>query len=200
MRRRVRSTAGFAIGAADSSACVYGWRALVNSSSVGATSTIWPRYITATTSVAEWATALHRVRDEHPEVCVGVGTIMDADMAWRAIDAGAQFLVTPRIDRAVRAVAHAVGIAVLEGGCTPSEVLGAVDANGIAKLFPAHVGGPQYLRSLLAVAPGARIVPTGGIRLRDAHEWLAAGAFAVGIGRDLIDAELSPAAWRASSA
>jgi 2-dehydro-3-deoxyphosphogluconate aldolase/(4S)-4-hydroxy-2-oxoglutarate aldolase len=71
-----------------------------------------------------------------------------------------------------------------EGGLTPTEVLGVAE-HGVAKLFPAHVGGLSYLKSLLAVAPTARIMPTGGIPLASAAEWLAAGAFAVGIGSDL---------------
>jgi 2-dehydro-3-deoxyphosphogluconate aldolase/(4S)-4-hydroxy-2-oxoglutarate aldolase len=79
---------------------------------------------------------------------------------------------------------HAAGVPLIEGGLTPTEVLDA-SSRGIAKLFPAHVGGARYLRSLLAVAPGARIMPTGGIPLSEVGDWLAAGAVAVGVGSDL---------------
>ncbi len=70
------------------------------------------------------------------------------------------------------------------GGYTPAELLAAADG-GIAKLFPAHAAGPRYLRSVLAVAPGARVIPTGGIALDDVGAWLEAGAYAVGIGSEL---------------
>jgi 2-dehydro-3-deoxyphosphogluconate aldolase/(4S)-4-hydroxy-2-oxoglutarate aldolase len=73
----------------------------------------------------------------------------------------------------------------VEGGLTPTEVLEAA-SRGAAKLFPAHVGGVRYLTSLLAVAPGAQIMPTGGIPLDEVHDWLAAGALAVGVGNDLM--------------
>ncbi|HEY2985955.1 MAG TPA: hypothetical protein VGJ38_17490 [Jatrophihabitantaceae bacterium] len=73
----------------------------------------------------------------------------------------------------------------IESGQTPTELMTALEIGGIAKLFPAHVGGPAYLRSFLSVAPGAKIVPTGGIPLGQIAEWLDAGAYAVGVGRDL---------------
>src|SRR5690606_35116931 len=76
------------------------------------------------------------------------------------------------------------GIALIGGGSTPGEIHQAA-SEGIAKLFPAHVGGPAYLRSLKAVLPDAHIVPTGGITVDAAADWLAAGALAVGIGGDL---------------
>ena len=78
----------------------------------------------------------------------------------------------------------AAGVPFVEGGLTPTEVLDAA-SHGIAKLFPAHAGGLRYLQSLLAVAPEARIMPTGGIPLDEVRDWLAAGALAVGVGSDL---------------
>jgi 2-dehydro-3-deoxyphosphogluconate aldolase/(4S)-4-hydroxy-2-oxoglutarate aldolase len=117
-------------------------------------------------------------------VLVGAGTLRTREDAKRAVAAGAQFLVTPCPAAEVRAVAEAAGVPLLEGGFTPGEVLAATD-RGIAKLFPAHVGGTALLRSILALSPGARIVPTGGIRLADVPAWLDAGAYAVGIGSEL---------------
>jgi 2-dehydro-3-deoxyphosphogluconate aldolase / (4S)-4-hydroxy-2-oxoglutarate aldolase len=75
-------------------------------------------------------------------------------------------------------------VPAIGGGFSPAEVLAAAD-RGVAKLFPAHVGGIQLMTSLLALAPGARIVPTGGVALAAVPDWLAAGAFAVGVGSDL---------------
>ncbi|MFE6840537.1 hypothetical protein ACFVFI_37685, partial [Streptomyces sp. NPDC057705] len=73
----------------------------------------------------------------------------------------------------------------IEGGFTPGEIAAAVRAAGAAKVFPAHVGGPGFVRSLRAVLPGAVIIPTGGIRPAEVPDWLAAGATAVGIGNGL---------------
>jgi 2-dehydro-3-deoxyphosphogluconate aldolase/(4S)-4-hydroxy-2-oxoglutarate aldolase len=117
-------------------------------------------------------------------VVVGAGTLRTQEDAQRAVAAGAQFLVTPCPAPDVRTVAETAGVPLLEGGFTPGEVLAATD-RGIAKLFPAHVGGTELLRSILALSPGARIVPTGGIQLADVPAWLDAGAYAVGIGSEL---------------
>jgi 2-dehydro-3-deoxyphosphogluconate aldolase/(4S)-4-hydroxy-2-oxoglutarate aldolase len=118
------------------------------------------------------------------EIIVGVGTVRTAADADTAIGCGARFLVTPCPAPAVREAAEAGRVPLLEGGLTPGEVLAAAD-RGIAKLFPAHVGGIDLLRSILALSPDARIVPTGGIRLADVPAWLEAGAYAVGIGSEL---------------
>jgi 2-dehydro-3-deoxyphosphogluconate aldolase / (4S)-4-hydroxy-2-oxoglutarate aldolase len=138
--------------------------------------------LTATT--AGWADAVAALRSRAGDLVVGAGTITTADDARAAVDAGAHFLVSPYPAPAVRPVADAAGIPFIEGGSTPGEVADAA-SRGVAKLFPAHVGGPTYLRSLSAVLPGARIIPTGGIRLADVGDWLRAGAFAVGVGSDL---------------
>lgn len=138
--------------------------------------------IELTTTIAGWQEVVGAVRS--PGLCVGVGTIRSADQAREAAAMGADFCVSPCLVPGARGVLEAAGMPFIEGGLTPSEVLEAA-SRGIAKLFPAHLGGPAYLRSLLAVAPDARIVPTGGIPLEQAGEWLDAGAVAVGVGSDL---------------
>jgi 2-dehydro-3-deoxyphosphogluconate aldolase / (4S)-4-hydroxy-2-oxoglutarate aldolase len=140
--------------------------------------------IEVTTTIDGWDTIIETIRDRDPEVCVGAGTVTTPAFAGRALEVGAQFCVSPCLVPDVRTTLAASDIPLMEGGLTPTEVLGAAE-HGVAKLFPAHVGGVPYLRSLLAVAPQARIMPTGGIPLASAAEWLAAGAFAVGIGSDL---------------
>jgi 2-dehydro-3-deoxyphosphogluconate aldolase/(4S)-4-hydroxy-2-oxoglutarate aldolase len=136
--------------------------------------------LTATTP--GWQNALARLREEHSHATFGVGTVVKAADAETALDAGANFLVSPWPAAEVRKIALRRGVAFLEGGFTPAE-LAAATGRGIAKLFPAHVGGPAYLKSLMAVLPGARIMPTGGIKTADIASWLAAGALAVGIGQ-----------------
>jgi 2-dehydro-3-deoxyphosphogluconate aldolase/(4S)-4-hydroxy-2-oxoglutarate aldolase len=133
-----------------------------------------------TASTPGWERAVGSLED----VIVGVGTLRTREDAQRAVAAGARFLVTPCPAPGVRAVADAANVPLLEGGFTPGEILAAAD-RGIAKLFPAHVGGTALLRSILALSPGARIVPTGGIGLADVPAWLDAGAYAVGIGSEL---------------
>jgi len=137
-----------------------------------------------TTTIPGWQDVVSALRDHAEELTVGVGTIRSVDHARQAADAGADFCVSPCLMPSAWGVLHAAGVPLIEGGLTPTEVLDAA-SRGIAKLFPAHVGGPRYLRSLLAVAPEARVMPTGGIPLPEVGDWLAAGAIAVGVGSDL---------------
>jgi 2-dehydro-3-deoxyphosphogluconate aldolase/(4S)-4-hydroxy-2-oxoglutarate aldolase len=136
--------------------------------------------IELTTTIPSWQSVIAQVRSAYPDATLGMGTVTTARDAVAAQEVGADFLVSPWPSSAVREVAH---VPFIEGGFTPAEIAAAA-AHGIAKLFPAHVGGPAYLRSLLAVIPGAKIIPTGGIQPSEVDEWLAAGALAVGIGAD----------------
>lgn len=119
-----------------------------------------------------------------PEALIGLGTVTSPRIAEAALAAGAHFLVSPFQMPEVRPVADAADRLLIEGGSTPSEVRTAAE-RGVAKLFPAHIGGIPYLKSLLAVLPGARIMATGGVTVDSAAQWLDAGAFAVGIGNDI---------------
>ncbi|GHI85583.1 bifunctional 4-hydroxy-2-oxoglutarate aldolase/2-dehydro-3-deoxy-phosphogluconate aldolase [Streptomyces xanthophaeus] len=147
------------------------------------------RAVELTTSTPGWPGAVTRtapLTDAHGRrAVVGVGTVTTTAQAEAALDAGAAFLVSPYPAPEVREVADRRAAVFLEGGFTPGEIAAAARSGGAAKVFPAHVGGPRYLRSLRAVLPGALIVPTGGIRPGDVHDWLAAGATAVGIGDGL---------------
>jgi 2-dehydro-3-deoxyphosphogluconate aldolase / (4S)-4-hydroxy-2-oxoglutarate aldolase len=147
-----------------------------------------------TATTPDWPRALERVRADHPDALIGLGTVRSAEQALRALDAGADFVVSPCPAPAVRAALDG-RLPYVEGGMSVGEVLAAAEY-GVAKLFPAHVGGVAYLRSLLAIAPGAQLVPTGGIALADVPAWLAAGAVAVGVGRDLLAADDLAAAVR----
>jgi len=144
--------------------------------------------LTATTP--GWADALTEARTRWPGLVTGVGTVVTAADARQAARLGAGFLVSPYPAAPVREVADSTGVPFIEGGFTPAEIAAAA-SRGIAKLFPAHVGGPSYLRSLLSVLPGAAIIPTGGIQPGQAGEWLAAGALAVGLGRALLTGDVS---------
>lgn len=139
--------------------------------------------LTATTR--GWEELLVDLRAELPHVVLGIGTVTKAADAERAVAAGADFIVSPHAACEVRRVASAAEILFVEGGFSPGEVAAAASA-GPAKLFPASVGGPDYLRSLLAIMPKALIIPTGGVKVDDVPVYLAAGAFAVGVGSDLL--------------
>ncbi|CAM5345529.1 bifunctional 4-hydroxy-2-oxoglutarate aldolase/2-dehydro-3-deoxy-phosphogluconate aldolase [Streptomyces avidinii] len=147
------------------------------------------RAVELTTSTPGWAAAVSRTAPlsdvRGRPALMGVGTVTTTAQAETALDAGAAFLVSPYPAPEVRAVAVRREAVFIEGGFTPGEIASAVRAGGAAKVFPAHVGGPGFLRSLRAVLPEAVIIPTGGIRPTEVPEWLAAGATAVGIGGGL---------------
>jgi 2-dehydro-3-deoxyphosphogluconate aldolase/(4S)-4-hydroxy-2-oxoglutarate aldolase len=122
------------------------------------------------------------------KVLVGAGTVTDAQTARRAIDAGANFIVSPCLAREVVEAAHHAEIAVLPGALTPTEVFEAFRLGGdMVKVFPAQsVGGAAYLRALRGPFPDIPLVPTGGVTLENIGEMFKAGAAAVGVGTELI--------------
>lgn len=120
-------------------------------------------------------------------VLVGVGSVLDPEQCQQSIDAGAQFVVTPALRPQVIAASLNRNIPVLSGGLTPTELLQAHELGcELVKLFPAHLGGPRYLKDVLAPMPFLKLLPTGGIGPENAREYLAAGAVALGIGGNLI--------------
>jgi 2-dehydro-3-deoxyphosphogluconate aldolase/(4S)-4-hydroxy-2-oxoglutarate aldolase len=136
-----------------------------------------------TTSTPDWADAVRELAGSGSTV--GVGTVRGPDDARLALEAGAAFLVSPFPVPGVAAEAAAAGVPFVQGGFTPGELHLAAAGSDIAKVFPAHLGGPRYLRSLAPVLPGVRLVPTGGIGWAEVTAYLEAGAFAVGIGSGL---------------
>lgn len=129
------------------------------------------------------------VRDSGSDLLVGAGTVIDADSARLCIDAGAQFLVSPGFDHGMVNSARDAGVAVLPGALTPSEIMAAVTAGAdFVKIFPcAQVGGAGYIKALRGPFPKVRFVPTGGVNLNTAADFLRAGAAALGVGGELVD-------------
>ncbi|MFG2714735.1 bifunctional 4-hydroxy-2-oxoglutarate aldolase/2-dehydro-3-deoxy-phosphogluconate aldolase [Streptomyces goshikiensis] len=150
------------------------------------------RAVELTTTTPGWAGAVARTAPLSDATgrpaLIGVGTVTTAAQARTALDAGAAFLISPYPAPEVRAYAAERGAVFVEGGFTPGEIAAAARHAGAAKVFPAHVGGPAFIRSLKAVLPTALLVPTGGITPAEVPHWLAAGATAVGIGAGLPDA------------
>jgi 2-dehydro-3-deoxyphosphogluconate aldolase / (4S)-4-hydroxy-2-oxoglutarate aldolase len=119
---------------------------------------------------------------------VGAGTVRTVSDARSAIAAGASFLVSPTLSVPVIEFAAGEGVPVLPGVFTPTEIDAALGAGAeLVKLFPATALGPAYLRDVLVPLADACVVPTGGVRLEEAPEWLAAGAVALGVGSPLLD-------------
>ena len=118
----------------------------------------------------------------------GAGTVLDADTAHRVIDAGAQFVVSPVFRREVIEACHAHDVPAMPGCLTPTEILDAWDAGAdIVKVFPATTFGPGYLKDVRAPLPHVKLMPTGGVTLDNAGDWIRAGAVAVGVGSALLD-------------
>ncbi len=119
---------------------------------------------------------------------VGVGSVLNEQMAEEAINAGAKYLVSPVMKPELINIAHENGIPAMIGAFTPTEIQTAFEKDAdIVKVFPADVLGVNYFKSLLAPMPHLKLMPTGGVNLDNPGEWLSAGACAVGIGSALVN-------------
>jgi 2-dehydro-3-deoxyphosphogluconate aldolase/(4S)-4-hydroxy-2-oxoglutarate aldolase len=123
---------------------------------------------------------------------IGAGTLTDGELARRAVDAGAQYLVTPYLVPAVADVAAHTGIPLVMGALTPTEIARALELGAqLVKVFPvAPVGGPAYIRALRGPMPDPAIWVSGGARIEDCEEYLRAGTDVVGLTNDLFRPEL----------
>jgi len=123
------------------------------------------------------------------DVLVGAGTVLDAETARACMLSGAQFVVSPALNLKTIECCRRYGVAVLPGALTPTEVLQAWTAGAdFVKVFPAGaLGGASYLRALKAPLPHIELVPTGGVSLKTAADFIKAGASALGVGADLVD-------------
>jgi 2-dehydro-3-deoxyphosphogluconate aldolase/(4S)-4-hydroxy-2-oxoglutarate aldolase len=122
------------------------------------------------------------------EVIVGAGTVLDAQAARQCFDAGAEFLVSPGLDLGTIKAANDAGKLIMAGALTPTEVITAWKGGAdFVKVFPASaVGGPAYLKALRGPLPQVPLVPTGGVNLNTAADFLRAGASALGVGGELV--------------
>jgi 2-dehydro-3-deoxyphosphogluconate aldolase/(4S)-4-hydroxy-2-oxoglutarate aldolase len=121
-------------------------------------------------------------------ILFGAGTVIDAATARAVIDAGARFIVSPVFRREVIDACHERDIAVAPGCFTPTEILDAHEYGAdVVKVFPATALGPGYIKDIRAPLPQLRLMPTGGVTLDNAGDWIRAGAIAVGVGSALLD-------------
>ena len=128
------------------------------------------------------------VRTVGDHMNIGVGSVLNAGTAQEAIDAGANYVVSPIFKKEIIETAHRNNVPAMPGAFTPTEILTAFEAGAdIVKVFPADVVGMAFFRGILAPMPHLKLMPTGGVTLTNAGEWLKAGACAVGVGSALLD-------------
>ncbi len=125
------------------------------------------------------------------EILVGAGTVLNAEMARRCLDVGAEFLVSPGFNHGMVKFALQEGKLVMPGALTPTEVITAWEAGAdFVKVFPCgQVGGAKYIKALKGPLPQIPLVPTGGVNLNTAAEFIEAGAAALGVGGELVSAD-----------
>jgi 2-dehydro-3-deoxyphosphogluconate aldolase/(4S)-4-hydroxy-2-oxoglutarate aldolase len=136
--------------------------------------------------------AMHVIRRltlERPDLLIGAGTVLDPETARICILEGARFIVSPALNLKTIEICHRYSVAVFPGALTPTEIVTAWQAGAdVVKLFPASaMGGAKYLSAIKAPLPQIEIIPTGGVSVTTAAEFLHAGAFALGVGADLAD-------------
>jgi 2-dehydro-3-deoxyphosphogluconate aldolase / (4S)-4-hydroxy-2-oxoglutarate aldolase len=144
-----------------------------------------------TMTVPDAITVIRQVARQYgKDVLLGAGTVTTAHQAEQCIAAGAEFIVSPGLSFPVLSAAQACGKLAIPGALTPTELMNA-QQNGakLIKIFPCgNVGGPKYLKSLRGPFPDASLIPTGGVNVSNAAEFIAAGAFALGVGAELVNA------------
>jgi 2-dehydro-3-deoxyphosphogluconate aldolase / (4S)-4-hydroxy-2-oxoglutarate aldolase len=132
---------------------------------------------------------MRNLAEQRPDILVGAGTVLDPETARMCILEGAQYVVSPALNLRTIEMCQRYSIPVLPGALTPTEVITAWQAGAdVIKIFPASaMGGAKYLKGLKAPLPQVEMIPTGGVSLATAKEFLEAGAFALGVGADLVD-------------
>jgi len=139
--------------------------------------------------------ALHAIREVSAQLglraLIGVGTVLDVETCRAAVGAGAEFVVSPIMRPEIVAAAHAADRPVMLGAYTPTEAQSAHEAGAdFIKIFPADGLGPAYIKAIRAPLPHLRIVPTGGVDLTTAIEFIKAGCVALGVGSALVSAQI----------
>jgi 2-dehydro-3-deoxyphosphogluconate aldolase/(4S)-4-hydroxy-2-oxoglutarate aldolase len=129
------------------------------------------------------------VRETQGRILIGAGTVLDPETARACMLVGAEFIVSPSLNVRTIEICRRYSVPVMPGALTPTEVVTAWEAGAdVVKVFPCSaLGGAKYLKALKAPLPQIELIPTGGVSLATAAEFLAAGAFALGVGGDLVN-------------
>lgn len=145
------------------------------------------RTIEVTFTVPGASRVITALRERYPELLVGAGTVLDTATAREAINAGAQYLLSLGLVPEMIETAHRYGLPAIPGVLTPTEAVQGLNLGAdMLKLFPASLGGPDYLKALRAPLPQASWCPTGGVALENLAAWARAGADVVGVGGPLL--------------
>lgn len=130
-------------------------------------------------------------KDSLDDAIIGAGTVLDVQSALTVIQAGAQFVVSPVLNHEIIKICHEHDVVCVPGCFSPTEIYSAWNAGAdIVKVFPATVLTPKYFKDLSRPFPDIRLMPTGGVTIENAVEWINAGACAIAIGTDLLDKKL----------
>ncbi len=148
--------------------------------------------VEVTMSIPKAIAGIERLADRFgDQAVIGVGTVIDAATARDSIAAGAEFVVSPNFDPEVVATTRRYGKISIPGAFTPTEILHAWTAGAdVVKVFPSTTLGSGYIKDLLAPLPQLRLMPTGGVDLKNVGGWIKAGAVLVGVGSSLITKEM----------
>src|ERR1700678_3638491 len=132
---------------------------------------------------------MRKLAEARPDILIGAGTVLDPETARHCILEGAQFVVSPALNLQTIEMCHRYGVPVLPGALPPTEIVTAWQAGAdVVKVFPASaMGGAKYLTALKGPLPQIEMIPTGGVMLGTAKEFLEAEAFALGVGSDLVN-------------
>lgn len=150
------------------------------------------RLIEVTANTHQPLSLISFLREELPSCYVGVGTVLSHDFLTKAIESGIQFCFTPHFDADLLALAHYHNIPLIPGALSPTEIITAFNYGAkTVKVFPIQaVGGVTYLKNILAPLPDLPLIPTGGVNINNAVDYLQAGAIAVGLASDLFPSDL----------
>ena len=161
-------------------------------SALGAIAEGGVKAIEITFSVPDAVSVIRQVAERFgDDVILGAGTVLNPSDAVAAVGAGATYVVSPNTNVEVIGVAKRMGVPVMPGAFTPTEVVTAYNAGAdVVKIFPASVGGPGHLKALRGPLPHIPMMPTGGVNLETAAPFIKAGAFALGAGGNLYDKKL----------
>ncbi len=160
------------------------------------------KLIEITWNSAEAATLISQLRSELPQCWIGTGTLLNINHLQDAIASGAQFLFTPHVDTQMIELAQSMGIPMIPGALTPTEIVTAWERGAsCVKVFPVQaVGGVNYIKSLQGPLGQIPLIPTGGVNLDNARQFILAGAIAVGLSGQLFpQSSVSSGNWQSIS-
>lgn len=143
--------------------------------------------IELTMTVPDPFNQLKAITRMHPDLLIGMGTVLSAEDARKAIGCGASFIVSPVLSEGVLRYCSEAGVLSIPGIMTPNEMFAAKQAGAeIVKLFPASAAGPKFIREIRGPFPDAKIIPSGGVTAENAAEWLEVGAYALVMGNSVV--------------